>query len=185
TDSDGTQRMAELVRIIDYKSSRKEINFNKVLNGLQLQLFAYMDSYTQAYPESRPAAVLYFNLSPNVTELPIGEEEPPRTARLGGVAVEGRMEGGEGIAQITADEMKTVLDYVRLSMRRTARDISRGKMPVSPARSDNRLNCEYCPHMSVCRFDVWGGERCVRNIPSAKGNEGIAEMAEEVKNNEA
>ena len=49
------------IRIIDYKSSVKNINLNKVINGLQIQLITYLDSITKI-EDVIPAGVMYFNL---------------------------------------------------------------------------------------------------------------------------
>ena len=49
------------VRIIDYKSSAKNIDLNKVYAGLQLQLITYLDAVCEK-DDFIPAGVLYFNL---------------------------------------------------------------------------------------------------------------------------
>jgi len=49
------------IRIIDYKSSIKDINLNEVVAGLQLQLLTYLDAVCEA-DDFIPAGVLYFNL---------------------------------------------------------------------------------------------------------------------------
>ena len=49
------------IRIIDYKSSVRNINLNKVVNGLQIQLITYLDSITKI-EDVIPAGVMYFNL---------------------------------------------------------------------------------------------------------------------------
>ena len=49
------------VRIIDYKSSAKDINLNEVVAGLQLQLLTYLDAVCNI-EDVMPAGVLYFNL---------------------------------------------------------------------------------------------------------------------------
>ena len=49
------------IRIIDYKSSIKNINLNEVVAGLQLQLLTYLDA-TCKIENMLPAGVLYFNL---------------------------------------------------------------------------------------------------------------------------
>lgn len=49
------------IRIIDYKSSIKDIDLNEVVNGLQIQLITYLDSINEI-EEVEPAGVLYFNL---------------------------------------------------------------------------------------------------------------------------
>ncbi|MBR1803034.1 MAG: helicase-exonuclease AddAB subunit AddB [Clostridia bacterium] len=49
------------IRIIDYKSSSKNINLNEVVAGLQLQLLTYLDA-TCKEENVLPAGVLYFHL---------------------------------------------------------------------------------------------------------------------------
>lgn len=49
------------IRIIDYKSSIKDINLNEVQAGLQLQLLTYLDAVCEVN-DLLPAGVLYFNL---------------------------------------------------------------------------------------------------------------------------
>lgn len=49
------------VRIIDYKSSIKNIDLNEVVAGLQIQLLTYLDAVTKM-ENLMPAGVLYFNL---------------------------------------------------------------------------------------------------------------------------
>ena len=49
------------IRIIDYKSSAKDINLNEVLAGLQLQLITYLDAVCQD-KDLIPAGILYFGL---------------------------------------------------------------------------------------------------------------------------
>lgn len=49
------------IRIIDYKSSAKDINLNEVLAGLQLQLITYLDVVCQE-KDLIPAGILYFGL---------------------------------------------------------------------------------------------------------------------------
>lgn len=68
------------IRIIDYKSSVKNIDLNEVYEGLQIQLLTYLDATCQKDNFS-PAGVLYFNLidpvikaSKNMTEEEIENE---------------------------------------------------------------------------------------------------------------
>lgn len=51
----------QYVRIIDYKSSVKDIDLDEVMAGLQIQLLTYMDAVTKI-EDFMPAGVLYFNL---------------------------------------------------------------------------------------------------------------------------
>ena len=49
------------IRVIDYKSSTKNINLNDVFAGLQIQLLTYMDVIAEKQ-NKKPAGVFYFNL---------------------------------------------------------------------------------------------------------------------------
>lgn len=55
------ERSGNFLRIIDYKSSIKDIDLNNVAYGLQLQLLTYMDAVSKI-ENLEPAGVLYFNL---------------------------------------------------------------------------------------------------------------------------
>ena len=64
------------IRIIDYKSSAKDIDLNKVYAGLQIQLITYLDAICEKQ-ELIPAGALYFSLlEPMVkTNKKLDEEE--------------------------------------------------------------------------------------------------------------
>ena len=49
------------IRIIDYKSSTKDLELNKVVSGLQLQLLTYVDAIARK-EDVKPAGALYFTL---------------------------------------------------------------------------------------------------------------------------
>lgn len=68
------------VRIIDYKSSAKNIDLNEVVAGLQIQLLTYLDAITKI-EDVLPAGVLYYSLlepiiknNRNITEEELEEE---------------------------------------------------------------------------------------------------------------
>lgn len=68
------------IRIIDYKSSSKDINLNEVMAGLQLQLLTYLDAVCNI-EDVIPAGILYFNLidpviksKKNITEEKLEDE---------------------------------------------------------------------------------------------------------------
>lgn len=63
------------IRIIDYKSSVKNIDLNEVIAGLQIQLLTYLDA-TCKIEEVMPAGVLYYSLIDPILKLdkPISKE---------------------------------------------------------------------------------------------------------------
>jgi len=62
------------IRIIDYKSSVRNIDLNEVVAGINLQLITYLDAITKA-ENSIPAGVLYFNLLDPILKLAKDESE--------------------------------------------------------------------------------------------------------------
>ena len=49
------------IRIIDYKSSEKNIDLNELISGTQIQLITYLDSITKE-KKAMPAGIFYFGL---------------------------------------------------------------------------------------------------------------------------
>ena len=68
------------VRIIDYKSSEKSVDLNKVKAGLQIQLLTYLNE-TCKQEDFLPAAALYFKLDDPINKSKISEEELEETIR--------------------------------------------------------------------------------------------------------
>jgi len=59
---DGVEtQKGKFIRIIDYKSSDKNIDLNELISGTQIQLITYLDSMTEK-EDAEPAAMLYFSL---------------------------------------------------------------------------------------------------------------------------
>ena len=57
----GQNEDGKYLRIIDYKSSAKDIDLNEVYAGLQIQLLTYMDAICKE-EDLMPAGILYFSL---------------------------------------------------------------------------------------------------------------------------
>lgn len=78
------------IRIIDYKSSTKSLDLNKMVNGLQIQLLTYVDIMSEK-TNKEPAGMLYFNLiepiiskNKNLSDEEI-EEEIRKTFKMKGL----------------------------------------------------------------------------------------------------
>ena len=76
-----TTNEGKYIRIIDYKSSNKNIDLNELMSGTQIQLITYLDSIVEVSKENIPAGMLYFSLidpiiksSSNKSEEEIKEE---------------------------------------------------------------------------------------------------------------
>ena len=66
----------KIIRIIDYKSSVKDMDFTNIYGGLQLQLITYLDAMVKI-EDFIPAGILYFNLLEQVinSEKKLTDEE--------------------------------------------------------------------------------------------------------------
>lgn len=63
------QNGKRFVKIIDYKSGRKEFNLQEAYYGLQIQLTRYLAAYLDSAEDYRPAGMFYFRISdPVITE---------------------------------------------------------------------------------------------------------------------
>lgn len=66
----------QYVRIIDYKSSVKDLDMNQVMSGLQIQLITYLDAMSEQQP-FEPSGILYLGLIDNIVKADknLSEEE--------------------------------------------------------------------------------------------------------------
>ena len=62
------------VRIIDYKSSIKNLDYGEVYEGMQIQLLTYLDA-TCEIEDFKPAGILYFNLTDEKLDRKVVEDE--------------------------------------------------------------------------------------------------------------
>ena len=88
----GKNNNIEYVRIIDYKSSEKNIDLNQMVAGTQIQLLTYIDAITEK-EHKEPAGVLYFNLiepiissSQNISDEEI-EEKIKQSFKMNGLVL--------------------------------------------------------------------------------------------------
>lgn len=74
----------QYVRIIDYKSSIKKMDLNKIASGLQIQLITYLDALTEQ-KDYEASGILYLGLIDNIVKSVknISEEEIEREIRKG------------------------------------------------------------------------------------------------------
>ena len=80
----GTVDNKQYVRVIDYKSSIKKMDLNKISSGLQIQLITYLDALTKQ-KEYESSGVLYLGLIDNIVKSAknISEEEIEQEIRKG------------------------------------------------------------------------------------------------------
>lgn len=65
------------IRVVDYKSSGKELKLDKIKEGISLQLISYMMAFMENKKDKKiiPAAMVYFNLSDKLVSLTQYEQD--------------------------------------------------------------------------------------------------------------
>ena len=123
------------VRIVDYKSSDRDLNIDDVLDGISLQLITYLSAFIDASNEKiKPAGVMYFNLSDKYTKMDEFENDESKIAEV--VAEKMRMKG------IFLKDIKVLekMDY-RLDSKERLINVSK-RTVKSDAKSKSLLNSE-------------------------------------------
>ncbi|MBQ2596859.1 MAG: PD-(D/E)XK nuclease family protein, partial [Oscillospiraceae bacterium] len=182
---DGT----DWIRIVDYKTSPHKIEYPKLREGLQLQLFTYLDvALGQARAEGKNAMPggLYYAV---LTDKWIDECSDPSAKlmaeyRMNGMtaheAVEASRDVVIGKAVTTSEMLAGICGYVRRQEVRLGREIYAGKIEKQPTEG----NCSYCEFKSVCRFDERVPGMKSRRIDSVNQVEFLQKISETLKEKE-
>lgn len=169
------------LRVVDYKSSRRELNATRLWYGLQLQLMLYLQAATQWQEKLNPAGAFYFTVSDPMVKAEEdvkekAEELIARELQLKGVVLAdaqvvdamdadipglslGKVFNKDGtvasFAQAyTLEEMHCLLEHARQTAADLADDIRAGQIAVSPAAIGERWNaCAWCEYRAVCGLD--------------------------------
>ena len=151
------------IRIIDYKSSVKNIDLNEVQAGMQIQLLTYLDA-TCKIEEVMPAGLLYFNLLDPVIKAkkPMSdeqiEEEIQKNFKMNGLILadvnivkmmDKKLETGasnvvpayidkEGnlskkSSSITKSQFEDLQKYTNKIIKQISKEILKGKIDIEPS----------------------------------------------------
>lgn len=170
------------VKIVDYKSSAKKLDINKIYNGLQLQLALYMDTLVENM-KVKPAGMFYFEVNePKLIDKEKGEDSS-ENAMLKRMALNGMYD--EGLAEelntafiektkgksketvriprdisekeseiLTDEKMDDLLKYSKLVVKNIGREIAKGNIEISPYKyGTDEDSCKFCPYGAVCDFE--------------------------------
>lgn len=178
------------LRVIDYKSSQKDVDPTRLWYGLQLQLLLYLKAATALREGALPAGAFYFTVRDPMVSTPEdvkaeAERLIARELRLEGVVlaeteVVDAMDAGEkelslgkifnkdGSVAATADaydleEMHALLQHVQKTAAQLTDRIREGCVAISPAQDGTWCACDWCDYAAVCQLDpaLPGGEKRV------------------------
>ena len=165
------------LRVLDLKSSEKNLEPAKMLTGEQLQLMIYLRAALRNEPGARPAGALYFPIQD--AEVPAKDPEEAETLRLKELQLRGVVSREEDVLHamdrdlspfslpkvLNQDgslsksarwvlEEKTLLALTDAAVRRAAalcEQIRSGVIPASPSvESDRSSACTFCEFSALC-----------------------------------
>ena len=170
------------VKIVDYKTGLKDLDPDKIREGLQLQLPLYMEAVKRReeslHPEAEvlPAALLYYRMTDPVLN-EAGEQEVYKALRPKGL-LNGNPEALRLLDNTEPEESLVVplsrkkdggmkassgvmaeADFVRLLEEAgkvacaLSEEIYSGRIPKNPRVLDTYTSCTYCPYQGACGFD--------------------------------
>ena len=182
------------LRVIDYKSARKEIDPTRLYHGLQLQLMLYLQAAAQGM-KGNAAGAFYFRVNDPLVEAEdvksAAEAAIAKTLQLKGVVlsdvkVVGAMDAeGTALGQIftksggvsayasaySREEMQSLLNHTQKTAASLADGIREGDISVSPAQVKEWSACQWCEYAAVCGFDPLMPHCTKRVLPSMKRQE--------------
>jgi ATP-dependent helicase/nuclease subunit B len=168
------------VKVLDYKSSRKELDATQVTAGLQLQLLIYtnvvLEVLQRQFPDKKiiPAGSLYYGFKVPMVERRAKEETTRRniekvTAMTGLVNEEApciQYMGSEELLPIQAAEKEDasekvqyldLLSQVQGTVKELGEDMINGQIPIRPVKTGRSMPCDFCDYQDVCKLDCKDG----------------------------
>jgi ATP-dependent helicase/nuclease subunit B len=167
------------LRVVDYKSGRRDLDPTQMYWGLQLQLMLYLKAAQSIKPNAEPAGAFYFHIDDPLVELDsqIKEQAEVQIAqllRLKGIVlsdvqvVKAMDRDGTTMKQVfnkdgsltayafaaSLTEMHGLLKLARSNAERLASAMHKGNIAISPAQVNNLRACQYCDYAGICRWDA-------------------------------
>ena len=168
------------IRIIDYKTGKKELSFEDIYNGLDLQMILYLAALVDGddeYKDSIPAGILYMparfleaSLNRNT-----GEDEIKLTAKIeaekqsffrrNGIIVdilESYNAMGNKLVKkfiklkrdnsnlMPPNDFSKLSEFAKEKIKQVAEKIIAGDIDAIPTGTENFLPCDNCDYWSVC-----------------------------------
>lgn len=195
---DGDEGM--YLRVIDYKSARKDIDPTRLYYGLQLQLMLYLQAASQGM-QGHAAGAFYFRVNDPLVEAEdvksAAEAAIAKTLQLKGVVLSdvkvvsamdaegtaiGPVFNKDGRVKASAnayspEEMQSLLNHTRQTAADLADSIRAGEISVSPAEIKGWSACQWCEYSAVCGFDPTLPHCTKRVLPQLSRQELLDQMA--------
>ena len=180
----GKNEDGKYLRIIDYKSSSKNIDLNEVYVGLQIQLLTYMDAVCKE-EDANAAGVLYFSLleqmvkaDKQMTQEEI-EEKIKANFKMKGLIladikvvkmhdktldtgasklVPAYIDKSGNLSKktngVTKEQFIALQKYIDKTIIEISKEILSGKIDLKPYYKKGNTPCKYCSYRAICDFNA-------------------------------
>lgn len=172
------------VRIVDYKTGKKDFKLSDVLYGINLQMLIYLAALIQN-GRFHPAGILYMPAvrpiipAARATSQQVLEKEAEKRLRMSGLILEDSrvIQGMDGEAQgkyipvalkdgepskpefvLSESQMNEVIGYIRNLTGKMVQTLYSGDVSAQPLTGDYNA-CQYCPYSAVCGHEEDDGGR--------------------------
>ena len=170
-------------RIIDYKSSAKELEEKKIICGLQLQLLTYMIIATKVFDKTQVGAYYYSlknenikciaakTVRSNLIEYKIEDyyQEFLKAHRLNGTTI---LAEGTGLDDANCIKSKDfdldkIIECEKFIYQRLYNDLKQGKINIDPSED----GCMFCEYQAICLNSKSGINKVIYEGSLKKGKE--------------
>ncbi len=172
---------AEYIKILDYKSGKKEFDLMEVYYGLQLQLLLYLDAYLKLSQNYKPAGVFYFHIKDTYIDYKVGmtkeevEANKLKQFKLSGLVLEdidiigalasqdpssilpisvkkdGALSKNSSVA--TKEQFHTLEEHIIHTIQELGKGILDGRISAKPIKLRDKNPCAFCKYHTICQFD--------------------------------
>lgn len=199
----------EFIKIIDYKSSEKNIDLNRLYHGLQLQLMLYMYAVLNKDEKKRPAGIFYFKIDDPM----INSQEEIREVIEGEISKKLKMKGivindiniiknldpnieksssiipveinkagdvSKRSSSLENEEFEYIIKHIDALVKTMGQEILSGKICINPVKIKNETACDYCAYKNICQFDTDMDKNEYKSIKIMKKDEIIKKIKSEI-----
>ena len=145
------------IRIIDYKTGKKNFDFNDILYGTDLQAAIYLNSYNiERYEKSGDfyfsTKKLLINIDDNRNDI---KKKIENSFFYQGISTE-NLDNNKNIFKLDKTQMDIMLKYSDFMIKQAVRNILNGEIYKNPKNfSNNNFDCETCEYKNICKnFNV-------------------------------